>query len=109
MIKVTSPTSENKARTRFVRWLGRQLRTAGNRLFAAGDLAALYHGWQIVPRYGGLGRLYRDRRFDNLIRCPWCDGAGVFGGAHCGSCGGTGRVDQGCLLCLLHAGGGGAR
>ncbi len=92
MTKVTSPTSEFKARTRLVRWLRKQAETAGQRLFARDDLRAVEHGWQITTRCGGLGRQYRDPRFDTLRSCPRCAGSGTADGEPCGVCAATGRV-----------------
>ena len=66
LTKVTSATSEYKVRTRLARWLRKQTEKAGQRLFARDDLIAIQHGWQITTRYGGLGRQYRDPRFDTL-------------------------------------------
>ena len=66
MTKVTSATSEYKVRARLARWLRKQTETAGQRLFARDDLIAIQHGWRITTRYGGLGRQYRDPRFDTL-------------------------------------------
>jgi len=70
LTKVTSATSEYKVRTRLARWLRKQAETAGQRLFARDDLIAIQHGWQITTRYGGLGRRYRDPRFDTLPTPP---------------------------------------
>ena len=40
----------------------------GARLFASSDAAARRNGWQVTVRRGGLGRSYRDPRFDQLGR-----------------------------------------
>jgi hypothetical protein len=106
LTKVTSPTREYKARTRLVRWLRKQTAAAGQRLFARDDLNAAQHGWQIITRYGGLGRQYRDPRFDTLRECPPCAGSGAgsgvagdeacapcaAGGEACAPCAATGRI-----------------
>ena len=112
MSNAISPTSEDKARTRLVRWLRKQVETAGQRLFARDDLKAVHHGWQITTRCGGLGRQYRDPRFDTVRSCPRCAGNGTVGsgvtgsgitgrgttgrgtarGAPCSECGATGRI-----------------
>jgi hypothetical protein len=70
-------------------------------LFTASDARAQQRGWQITAVQGGLGRRYRDPRFDGLIRCPSCAGMGSIdgrGGTPCGPCGGTGRVTKGAIL-----------
>jgi hypothetical protein len=85
LINATSPTSEDKARTRLVRWLRKRAETAGQWLFARDDLRAVHHGWQITTRCGGLGRQYRDPRFDTLRSCPDCAGSGTTGSGTTGS------------------------
>jgi DnaJ-class molecular chaperone len=72
-------------------------RQAGHRigdwLFADGDARARRRGWQVTTGSSGLGRRYRDPRFDLLIRCPECRGTGA--GADdrpCRRCPGTGRL-----------------
>jgi hypothetical protein len=45
-------------------WLIGLPRRAGRRLFAMNDLEAGWRGWQVIELSGGLGRQYRDRRFD---------------------------------------------
>jgi hypothetical protein len=92
LTKVTIPTREYKARTRLVRWLRKQAEAAGQRLFARDDLKAAQHGWQIVTRYGGLGRQYWDPRFDTLRECPRCAGSGAAGDEPCAPCAATGRI-----------------
>ena len=99
MIKRTSPTSGYKARTRLVRWLRTRVEAAGQRLFTRDDLMAVHHGWQITTRCGGLGRQYRDPRFDTLRSCPRCAGNGTTGGEPCGTCAATGRVTVQDLYC----------
>ncbi len=66
----------------------------GERLFAADDATAQRHGWQVTPVHGGLGRRYRDPRFDSLVRCAVCAGTGRTDGraaTPCAPCAGTGR------------------
>ena len=92
LINATSPTSEDKARTRLIRWLRKRAETAGQRLFACDDLRAIHNGWQITTRCGGLGRQYRDPRFDTLRSCPRCAGRGTARGEPCGACAATGRI-----------------
>jgi hypothetical protein len=41
-------------------------RRAGERLFMSADEEAHWRGWQITQLWGGLGRVYRDSRFDTL-------------------------------------------
>jgi hypothetical protein len=48
------------------------LARAGQRLFTGSDTRARNHGWQISLIHGGLGRRYRDPRFDALVRGPAC-------------------------------------
>ena len=45
-------------------WLADILRREGERLFLTCDEEANWRGWEITPLYGGLGRSYRDPRFD---------------------------------------------
>lgn len=47
-------------------WLSGLTRQAGARLFAKNDAEARWHDWQITELSGGLGRSYRDPRFDAL-------------------------------------------
>ena len=49
-----------------IAWLKGLPRRAGNRLFAMNDEEARWHGWQVKELSGGLGRQYRDPRFDTL-------------------------------------------
>lgn len=61
-------------------WLAGLPRRAGRRLFAMNDLEATWRNWQVIEVAGGLGRQYRDARFDlgpeaRAIDCP-LDGAG---------------------------------
>lgn len=88
----TSPTSENKPRGPTAGWLARLVQAAGDRLFAANDREAGWHGWEVTRYQGGLGRGYRDPRFDTLMACPVCEGSGVAGRDVCIRCGGTGRT-----------------
>lgn len=69
------------------------LAALGERAFAAGDADARRVGWQITSTHGGLGRRYRDGRFEMLAACPDCRGRGVKAPANpCQRCSGTGRV-----------------
>ena len=73
-------------------WLAFFLRRWGDRQFAMNDTEASWWGWQITKTLGGLGRRYRDIRFDMLAACLQCTGAGVWTDAPCGPCLGTGRI-----------------
>ena len=56
-------------------WLAAIPRRLGDRLFAMNDAEAYWRDWQITKTQGGLGRRYRDPRFDTLAECPRCLGA----------------------------------
>ena len=73
-------------------WLAYFLRRWGDRRFAMNDTEAHWWGWQITKTLGGLGRRYRDIRFDRLAACLQCAGAGVWTDTPCGPCLGTGRI-----------------
>jgi hypothetical protein len=47
-------------------WLASLPHRAGSRLFAMNDTEAGWRGWEVTELWGGLGRSYRDRRFDLL-------------------------------------------
>ena len=76
-------------------WLAGIPRRLGDRLFAMNDAEAYWRGWQITRTQGGLGRRYRDPRFDTLAECPKCRGAGAVGDQPCPPCLSTGRVTIG--------------
>ena len=67
----------------------------GDRWFAMNDAEAYWRGWQITKTHAGLGRRYRDIRFDTLAACAQCAGAGEWADAPCGPCLGTGRITLG--------------
>ncbi len=94
MIKSTSPARENKIPICRMSRLAELAGMAGTWLFARDDRAALAHGWQITERHAGLGRRYRDPRFDTLLRCRDCGGDGARDGDPCQHCRGTGRVTR---------------
>jgi hypothetical protein len=94
VIKSTSRASENKAKIRRVSWLAALAERAGTRLFLRDDLTAIENGWQITQRHGGLGRRYRDPRFDTLSACPRCGGRGTVAEVPCAPCRGTGRITR---------------
>ena len=62
-------------------------------LFLAEDLRAHARGWTVVPIDNGTGRRYRDPRFDCLLECTGCRGAGFLGIDTCPICAGRGVVD----------------
>ena len=77
-------------------WLAAIPRRLGDRLFAMNDTEAYWRGWQITRTHGGLGRRYRDPRFDTLAECPKCRGAGgLTADLPCLPCLGTGRITLG--------------
>jgi hypothetical protein len=76
-------------------WLAYFLRRRGDRWFAVTDTEAYWWGWQITKALGGLGRGYRDTRFDTLAACARCEGAGAGADAPCGPCLGMGRITLG--------------
>jgi hypothetical protein len=47
-------------------WLTDLPRRLGNRLFAMNDAEADWRGWELTVTAGGLGRQYRDPRFNPL-------------------------------------------
>jgi hypothetical protein len=53
-----------------ISWLIGLPRRAGARLYARNDEEAGWHGWQVTETFGGLGRQYRDARFDQLRLDP---------------------------------------
>ncbi len=73
-------------------WLTAIPRRLGDRLFVMNDTEAYWRSWQITKTHGGLGRRYRDPRFDTLAECPKCHGAGVTADLPCLPCLGTGRI-----------------
>ena len=87
-------TTEADQRNRFRYWIVQGLRRVGDLLFARADAAAHERGWQITVRYHGLGRAYRDPRFDRLVTCRFCCGRGRIGRdeTYCRPCRGTGRA-----------------
>jgi hypothetical protein len=70
-------------------------RRLGDRLFAMNDAEAYWRSWQIIRTHGGLGRRYRDPRFDALAECPKCQGSGLTADQPCPPCQGTGRIGRG--------------
>lgn len=76
-------------------WLAALPRRLGDRLFAMNDAEAYWRSWQITRTHGGLGRRYRDGRFDALAECPKCQGSGLTADQPCPPCQGTGRISSG--------------
>jgi hypothetical protein len=76
-------------------WLAAIPRRLGDRLFTMNDTEACWQSWQITKTHGGLGRRYRDLRFDTLAECPKCRGSGGTADPSCPPCLGTGRVTLG--------------
>lgn len=66
MIESTSRWGKSQVKTHLASWLAALAGRAGTRLHARDDLNALEHGWQITRLQGGLGRRYRDPRFDTI-------------------------------------------
>jgi hypothetical protein len=78
---------------RTVEWLAGIIRRAGDLIFMANDEEAYWRGWTIERRQAGLGRRYRNPRFDTLATCPHCRGLGVTAAESlCVKCTGTGRI-----------------
>jgi hypothetical protein len=63
-------SSHCKIYLRLAGWLRARAERIGERAFAAPDAAARQHDWQIISAHAGLGRQYRDPRFDNLATDP---------------------------------------
>ena len=76
-------------------WLAALPRRLGDRLFAMNDAEAYWRTWRITSTHGGLGRRYRDLRFDVLAECPKCRGPGLTADQSCPLCQGTGRIGSG--------------
>ena len=77
---------------RYWQRLAGRIRALGERLFRDDDFRARRYGWDIEIRHGGLSRVYRDPRFDQLARCPDCSGAGNCESGPCRRCSATGRI-----------------
>jgi hypothetical protein len=52
------------------------VRRWGDRWFMINDEEACWRGWQTTKLYGGLGRRYRDLRFDTLAELAMASGRG---------------------------------
>lgn len=89
----TTRTDHCKIYNLFFAWLRTQMVRLGKRIFAATDTRARHHGWEITATQAGLGRRYRDPRFDTLAPCCRCQGRGANpSGSACQTCNGTGRI-----------------
>jgi len=86
-------TTSPDVRKTFPDLLLRGLSAIGSKIFREDDYWARDHGWQIIPRHGGLSRSYRDPRFDFLVTCMACNGRGCNPrGVTCSDCHGAGRI-----------------
>jgi hypothetical protein len=78
---------------RLADWTARCVQQLGDLVFAVKDAEAAWHAWEVEPRYAGLGRLYRDQRFDGLVSCPRCHRVStVAGSAVCKQCSAADRL-----------------
>lgn len=107
LANISSLNSGNKPPAPLVARMARLLDNMGQRLFASADARARQRGWEVTQRSGGLGRSYRDPRFNSLVRCASCRGTGEVDEAPCGPCGGTGRLTR-CEPSLVPRGAGDA-
>jgi hypothetical protein len=86
-------TTNTDARKTVSRLARRSLIRLGRRIFEADDRLAFQVGWEITQRGGGLGRSYRDPRFNTLTECTECQGNGVNAAyLPCSKCHATGRI-----------------
>jgi hypothetical protein len=77
----------------FLPKLKSRLARIAQRIFSAPDADARRHGWQITITNDGLGRSYRDPRFDRLRACSACEGQGCYPrDTICSVCDGAGRI-----------------
>jgi hypothetical protein len=67
-------------------------RKIGESAHREADDYARERGWTTTRTHAGLGRVYRDPRFDALAACNSCAGSGVREDAPCSRCAGTGRI-----------------
>jgi len=65
-----------------VAWLIGLPRRAGRHLYAMNDNEARWHGWQVTETLGGLGRRYRDLKFETLKTDTALRRDEIAGGAH---------------------------
>jgi hypothetical protein len=91
-VSVPSCSQAEKTQHSLSSSLATRRRVLGDRLFATQDEQAHTYGWQVFPTKAGLGRRYRDPRFDSLMECATCQGIGGQPDALCGDCFGLGRI-----------------
>ena len=78
---------------RLADWTARCVQQLGDLVFAVEDQEAAWHAWNVEQRFAGLGRLYRDQRFDALVSCPRCHRVStVTGSTVCKQCSATDRL-----------------
>jgi hypothetical protein len=78
---------------RLTDWLARCLQQLGDLVFAGEDAEAAWHAWNVERRCAGLGRLYRDQRFDALAACPRCQRISTLAGRSvCQQCSAADRL-----------------
>ena len=87
----TTHTNHCKIYQRLLAWLRGCLIRLGQRVFATSDAAARQQDWQIISSHAGLGRRYRDPRFDTLAPCSRCRGTRTPGNP-CQTCNGPSRI-----------------
>jgi hypothetical protein len=74
-------------------WMSVCLALTGDLVFASKDAEASWHAWDMERRDAGLGRAYRDPRFDTLVSCPRCHNAStVADGSACRQCAAAERL-----------------
>jgi hypothetical protein len=73
-------------------WLGQLIRRWEDRIFATEDTAARARGWQLSHPPRGLGRIYRDPRWDLISAGEACGGDGGNPVEPCLPCAGHGTV-----------------
>jgi hypothetical protein len=89
----TTPANSIKSWNRPLTWVRTAIGILTQLLFASSDASAQRYGWQVTSTRLGLGRQYRDPRFDLLRSCPGCRGRSVLpGGIKCPTCRGSGRI-----------------
>ena len=89
----TTHASHCKIYLRVIVWLRAKVDGFGTRASAASDATARQEGWQVTSTHAGLGRRYRDPRFDSLASCTRCGGYGTrASGDPCQMCHGSGRI-----------------
>lgn len=78
---------------RLTGWMSVCLAIAGDLVFASKDTEASWHAWDMERRHAGLGRAYRDPRFDTLVSCPRCHNVStVADGSACRQCSAAERL-----------------